>query len=85
MSKERPFEGIIPVQNIRVGYFEKEEYLSVIDRQEKQIEAQAYQIKALQSRIEILEKAEKEAYKKGYDDGYDKGYDEGYDFWIKDD
>ena len=35
MSKERPFENIIPVPNIKVGYFEKEEYLKIIDRQEK--------------------------------------------------
>lgn len=56
MSKERPFEDITPVPNIKVGYFEKEEYLKIIDRQEKQIETSAYQIMALQSRIEILEK-----------------------------
>ena len=59
MSKERPFEDIIPVPNIKVGYFEKEEYLKIIDRQEKQIEAFAYQIMALQSRIEILEKSQR--------------------------
>lgn len=56
MNNERPFENIIPVPNIKVGYFEKEEYLKIIDRQEKQIESFAYQIMALQSRIEILEK-----------------------------
>lgn len=59
MSKERPFEDIIPVPNIKVGYFEKEEYLKIIDRQEKQIESSAYQILALQSRIEILEKSQR--------------------------
>lgn len=56
MNNERSFENIIPVPNIKVGYFEKEEYLKIIDRQEKQIESSAYQIMALQSRIEMLEK-----------------------------
>ena len=59
MSKERPFENITPVQNIKVGYFEKEEYLKIIDRQEKQIDSFAYQIRALQSRIDFLEKENK--------------------------
>lgn len=56
MDNERPFENIIPVPNIKVGYFEKEEYLKIIDRQEKQIQSNAWTILALQSRIEILEK-----------------------------
>ena len=56
---ERPFENITPVQNIKVGYFEKEEYLKIIDRQEKQIDSFAYQIRALQSRIDFLEKENK--------------------------
>ena len=59
MSKERPFEDITPVPNIKVGYFEKEEYLKIIDRQEKQIETFAYQIMTLQSRIEILGKSQR--------------------------
>ena len=59
MSKERPFENITPVQNIKVGYFEKEEYLKIIDRQEKQIDSFAYQIRALQSGIDFLEKENK--------------------------
>ena len=59
MSKERPFEGITPVPNIKVGYFEKEAYLEIIDRKEKQIEAFADQIRALQSRIDILEKSQR--------------------------
>lgn len=59
MSKERPFENIIPVENIKVGYFEKEEYLRIIDRQEKQINSFAEQIVALQSWIDILEKENK--------------------------
>jgi len=59
MSKERPFEDIVPVPNIKVGYFEKEAYLEIIDRQEKQIESFAYQIKALRSRIDILEKSQR--------------------------
>ena len=59
MNNERPFENIIPVQNIKVGYFEKEEYLKIIDRQEKQIQSFAWKILALQSRIEILEKNKK--------------------------
>ena len=54
MSKERPFENIIPVPNIKVGYFEKEEYLKIIDRQEKQIESFAEQIMALQSRVDFF-------------------------------
>jgi len=59
MSKERPFEDITPVPNIKVGYFEKEEYLKIIDRQEKQIQSFGEQIIALQSRIDILEKSKK--------------------------
>lgn len=55
MNNERPFENITPVPNIKVGYFEKEEYLKIIDRQEKQIQSNAWTILALQSRIEILE------------------------------
>lgn len=56
MSKERPFEDITPVPNIKVGYHEKEAYLEIIDRQAKQIDNFAYTIMALQSRIDILEK-----------------------------
>ena len=56
MNNERPFENIDPVPNIKVGYFEKEEYLKIIDRQEKQIQSLAWKILALQSSIEILEK-----------------------------
>ena len=56
MSKERPFEDITPIPNIKVGYFEKEAYLEIIDRQEKQIATFADVISALQSRIDILEK-----------------------------
>ena len=48
MSNKRPFENIDPVPNIRVGYFEKEEYLKIIDRQEKQINEFAEQIMAVQ-------------------------------------
>ncbi|MBO7733225.1 MAG: hypothetical protein J6S67_11745 [Methanobrevibacter sp.] len=59
MSKERPFEDIVPVPNIRVGYFEKKEYLEIIGKQAKQIESFAYQIMALQSRIDILEKSQR--------------------------
>lgn len=59
MSKERPFEDITPVPNIKVGYFEKEAYLEVIDRQAKQIESFAYQIMVLQAKISALEKTEK--------------------------
>lgn len=59
MSKERPFEGITPVPNIKVGYFEKEAYLKIIDNQAKQIDSFAYQIMALQSRIDILEKSKR--------------------------
>ena len=59
MSKERPFEDISPVPNIKVGYFEKEAYLKIIDRQEKQIEEFGYSILALQSRIETLEKIQR--------------------------
>ena len=54
MSKERPFENITPVPNIKVGNFEKEAYLEFIDRQEKQIKTFADTILALQSRIDIL-------------------------------
>lgn len=54
MSEVRPFENIIPVPNIKVGYFEKEEYLKIIDRQEKQINSFAEQIMALQSRVDFL-------------------------------
>jgi rubrerythrin len=56
MSKERPFEDITPVPNIKVGYLEKKEYLKIIDEQAKQIDSFAYTIMALQSRIDILEK-----------------------------
>ena len=56
MSKERPFEDIIPVSNIKVGNFEKEAYLEVIDRQEKQIKTFTDTILVLQSRIDTLEK-----------------------------
>ena len=59
MSKEHPFEDINPVPNIRVGYFEKEAYLEVIDRQDKQIESFGYQITALLSRIDTLEKSQR--------------------------
>lgn len=59
MNNERPFENITPVPNIKVGYFEKEEYLKIIDRQEKQIQSNAWTILALQSRIEILEKSKR--------------------------
>lgn len=59
MSKERPFEDITPVSNIKVGYFEKEEYLKIIDRQAKQIDNFAYTVTALQTRIELLEKRQK--------------------------
>lgn len=59
MSKERPFEDITPVPNIKVGYFEKEAYLEIIDRQAKQIESFADQIMVLQSRIDTLEKSQR--------------------------
>lgn len=56
MSNERPFENIDPVPNIKVGYFEKEEYLKIIDGQAKQIESLGWQIMALQARNDLLEK-----------------------------
>lgn len=59
MSKENPFEDISPVPNIEVGYFEKEEYLEIINNQARQIDNFAYQIMALQSKIETLEKTQR--------------------------
>lgn len=56
MSKERPFEDITPVPNIKVGYFEKQAYLKIIDRQAEQIDTFAHTIMALQTRIDTLEK-----------------------------
>lgn len=55
MSNENPLKNIDFVPSIKVGYFEKEEYLKIIDRQEKQIKSFADQIMALQAKISALE------------------------------
>lgn len=56
MNKESPFEDITPVPNIKIGYLEREAYLTIIDRKEKQIESDTDTIMALMSKIEMLEK-----------------------------
>lgn len=73
--------NILPTfQNIKKGNYSKEEYIRVIEEQEGTIRNLGYQICALQSKVEIMQREARtiaeDAYAKGKEDGRREAEDE---------